>query len=158
MSAAKPLAVSYRRDRSFSSAFMTTQSRSLRSSAVSLLGSVPRFADKVGRASAVLSLELGLGGSSSRTTRRISSSPFFSSSFRAKGRAPVSSSYNNTPSEYTSVRVSMSRLLNVACSGDMYCGVPTSPPNPVLMVWSVSGSPVALATPKSITFGTGFSS
>ena len=40
----------------------------------------------------------------------------------------------------------------------MYCGVPTTPPNPVSMVCSVSAPPVALATPKSITFGTGLSS
>jgi hypothetical protein len=52
----------------------------------------------------------------------------------------------------------MSRLFSVACSGDMYCGVPTTPPKPVSMVCSVSGWPVAFATPKSITFGTGLSS
>lgn len=40
-----------------------------------------------------------------------------------------------------------------ACSGDMYCGVPTIP-KPVFSVFSVKTPPVALATPKSITFGT----
>ena len=52
----------------------------------------------------------------------------------------------------------MSRLFRLACSGDMYCGVPTTPPNAVSMVLSVSVPPVALAMPKSITFGTGLSS
>jgi hypothetical protein len=52
----------------------------------------------------------------------------------------------------------MSRLLKVACSGLMYCGVPTTPPKPVSMVASVSVPPVAFATPKSITFTTGLSS
>ena len=37
----------------------------------------------------------------------------------------------------------------------MYSGVPTTAPNPVNSVLSVSGWPAALATPKSITFGTG---
>ena len=37
----------------------------------------------------------------------------------------------------------------------MYSGVPTTAPNPVNSVCSVSGWPAALATPKSITFGTG---
>ena len=37
----------------------------------------------------------------------------------------------------------------------MYAGVPTTAPNSVNIVFSVSGLPVALATPKSITFGTG---
>ena len=40
----------------------------------------------------------------------------------------------------------------------MYSGVPTTAPNPVISVLSVSVCPVALATPKSITFGTGLSS
>ena len=40
----------------------------------------------------------------------------------------------------------------------MYSGVPTTAPNPVISVLSVSGCPAALATPKSITFGTGLSS
>src|SRR5437868_15509415 len=101
---------------------------------------------------------LGRGGSSSRTTRSISGRPFFSSSFLENGGEPVSSSYSSTPSAYTSERVSMSRLLNVACSGDMYCGVPTTPPKPVSIVCSVSAPPVALATPKSLTFTTGRSS
>ncbi len=57
-----------------------------------------------------------------------------------------------------SLRVSMSRALNVACSGPAYSCVPTSWPNCVNSVRSVSRGPVALATPKSITFGTGRSS
>jgi hypothetical protein len=52
-------------------------------------------------------------------------------------------------------RVSTSSWLNSACSGAMYSGVPTTAPNPVCSVRSVSACPVALAMPKSITFGTG---
>ena len=40
----------------------------------------------------------------------------------------------------------------------MYCGVPITAPKPVSIVCSVSVPPVALATPKSITFTTGLSS
>ena len=54
-----------------------------------------------------------------------------------------------------SERVSMSSWFSSACSGDMYCGVPTTAPNWVERVSSVSRPPVALATPKSITLGTG---
>ena len=45
-----------------------------------------------------------------------------------------------------------------ACSGDMYSSVPIKLPKPVNIVCSVSRWPVALATPKSITFGTGLPS
>jgi len=44
MSAAKPLAVSYRRERSFSNAFITIQSNSPRTIVLSFLGSVWRLA------------------------------------------------------------------------------------------------------------------
>src|SRR5207344_2607961 len=54
--------------------------------------------------------------------------------------------------------VSTSRLFRLACSGDMYSGVPTTAPNPVISVLSVKVCPAALATPKSIIFGTGRSS
>ncbi len=37
----------------------------------------------------------------------------------------------------------------------MYSGVPTTAPKPVMSVCSVSCGPVALATPKSMTLGTG---
>ena len=57
-----------------------------------------------------------------------------------------------------SLRVSMSSWLNSACSGDMYSNVPTMAPKPVTRVLSVKGCPAALATPKSITFGTGLPS
>ncbi len=52
----------------------------------------------------------------------------------------------------------MSSWLSCACSGDMYSGVPTIAPKPVTRLASVSCDPAALATPKSITFGTGRSS
>ena len=57
-----------------------------------------------------------------------------------------------------SLRVSMSSWLTSACSGDMYSSVPTMAPKPVTSVLSVSGCPAALATPKSMTFGTGLPS
>ena len=48
----------------------------------------------------------------------------------------------------------MSIDVGSACSGDMYAGVPTiAPVSPRL--WSVSFISVALATPKSMTFGVG---
>ena len=57
-----------------------------------------------------------------------------------------------------SLRVSMSSWFSSACSGDMYSSVPITSPKPVNIVRSVSDCPVALATPKSITFGTGLPS
>src|SRR4030095_9236656 len=57
-----------------------------------------------------------------------------------------------------SLRVSMSSWLISACSGDMYSNVPTILPKPVTNVLSVSACPAALATPKSITLGTGLPS
>jgi hypothetical protein len=54
-----------------------------------------------------------------------------------------------------SLRVSMSSWFSSACSGLMYSSVPTTAPKPVTSVFSVNGCPVALAMPKSITFGTG---
>ena len=47
----------------------------------------------------------------------------------------------------------MSSWFSSACSGDMYSSVPMIAPNSVKSVRSVSRWPVALATPKSITFG-----
>ncbi len=92
MSRARPLAVSYRRARSFSRHFITTQSSSPRTRGLSLSGSVRRAAAM--RASSVdpawlagaarlgepdllnsLSRMLGLGGSSSLIIFNISSSP-----------------------------------------------------------------------------------
>ena len=57
-----------------------------------------------------------------------------------------------------SLRVSMSSWFSSACSGLMYSSVPTTAPKPVTSVCSVSCCPVALATPKSITLGTGLPS
>src|SRR6516165_2161324 len=54
-----------------------------------------------------------------------------------------------------SLRVSMSRPLCPACSGDMYTGVPIIWAKPVNIVLSVNSCPSALATPKSITLTTG---
>ena len=51
--------------------------------------------------------------------------------------------------------VSMSSPVKPACSGDMYSSVPTTAPNCVDSVPSVSLPAVALATPKSMTCGTG---
>jgi hypothetical protein len=52
----------------------------------------------------------------------------------------------------------MSAWLISACSGDMYSSVPTTAPKPVTRVFSVNGWPAALATPKSMTLGTGWPS
>src|SRR5262245_44361533 len=57
-----------------------------------------------------------------------------------------------------SLRVSTPKAFICACSGLMYSKVPTSVPNWVNSVFSVSRCSTALATPKSITFGTGLSS
>ena len=57
-----------------------------------------------------------------------------------------------------SLRVSMSSWFTLACSGLMYSSVPTIWPKPVNSVFSVSDWLIALATPKSITLGTGWSS
>ena len=54
-----------------------------------------------------------------------------------------------------SLRVSTSSPDSSACSGLMYSGVPTICAKPVKSVFSVSCPPVALATPKSMTLGTG---
>ncbi len=54
-----------------------------------------------------------------------------------------------------SLRVSTSSPLSFACSGLMYSGVPTMTPSWVKSVFSVSRCSIALATPKSITLGTG---
>ena len=59
--AAKPLAVWYRRPRSFSSAFITIQSSSPRTSAASLAGSVFRCDGNLGRASQGAEPRAGLG-------------------------------------------------------------------------------------------------
>ena len=57
-----------------------------------------------------------------------------------------------------SLRVSTPRALISACSGLMYSSVPIIAPNCVNKVRSVSFCSVALATPKSITLGTGLPS
>ena len=54
-------------------------------------------------------------------------------------------------------RVDIDRAIS-ACSGLMYSGVPTTVPNCVNNVFSVSRWSIALATPKSITLGTGLPS
>ena len=57
-----------------------------------------------------------------------------------------------------SLRVSTPKAFISACSGLMYSNVPTRAPNWVNSVRSVSRCSIALATPKSITLGTGLSS
>jgi hypothetical protein len=79
--------------RSFSSAFSTIQSSSPRTSLVSLIGSVCRCAETDGSVSVASdSRVLGLGGSSSRMMRRISSYPAFLNRSLVNGVVPVSSS------------------------------------------------------------------
>jgi len=123
-SAASAPGDSYRRARFFSIARITIQSSSPRSVRPSFSGSVRRLAATLASVAAFCpSLVLGLGGSTSRSTRCNSPYAADRSSFPLKGVLPVSNSYISTPSEYTSVRVSMSRLPS-ACSGLMYSGVP----------------------------------
>jgi hypothetical protein len=126
-----------------------------RTSRPSFFASIFRSADTPANAPPIVLIRvLGFGGSSSRMIRRTSSIAARPSRPLSNGVVPVSNSYNSTPSEYTSLRVSTSRPLP-ACSGDMYRGVPTICANCVNSVASVSACPAALATPKSITFGTG---
>ena len=67
-----------------------------------------------------------------------------------KGSRPVASWNIITPSEYTSLRASMSCVRPLACSGDMYAGVPITMPVCVLPVETPSEL-VSLAMPKSTT-------
>ncbi len=99
-SAANPLAVSYRRVRSFSSAFITIQSSSPRIDEPSRRGSLPRLAEIVEDfAPSAPSRVLGVGGCSSRMILRISSKAARRSVSASNGVVPVSSSYSRTPSE-----------------------------------------------------------
>jgi hypothetical protein len=91
-SIASPFAVSYRRPRSFSRHFITTQSSSPRTSLPSRFGSIRRLAAIAGNSSLPLSRVLGLGGSSSRMIRSNSSNAAVFSRLRSNGVEPVSSS------------------------------------------------------------------
>jgi hypothetical protein len=62
------------------------------------------------------------------------------------GGSPASISYSTAASEYTSLRASMPRS-PVACSGDMYCGVPSD--RPVCVRRLPPASFTASAIPKS---------
>ena len=86
------MAEAYRRSRSLASAFITIQSRSPRTSRDSRAGSTCRLAARVGSASDVLIRLDGVGGSTSRITRSISSSAARRIDSRAIGVVPVSSS------------------------------------------------------------------
>ena len=92
MSRARALAVSYRRSRSFASAFITIQSRSPRRKRHSFNGSICRLAATLGCVSVELNRLLGVGGSPSRITRSTSSSGAFFNRSRSIGVVPVSSS------------------------------------------------------------------
>ncbi len=84
--------------RSFSSAFITIQSRSPCNARFKCAGSMSRLAAMLGSASAVLTLVLGLGGSTSRTIRSISRIAPRLNCFASIGGDPASSSYRITPS------------------------------------------------------------
>src|SRR5262245_51329938 len=86
-------------------AFITIQSSSFRNRPVNFFGSVPRLADRVGRASAVDSLVLGRGVPSSRPPRSTSSIPLVSKSPFQNGGDPVSSSYSSAPRVHVAARV-----------------------------------------------------
>ena len=98
MSRAKPLAVSYRRLRSLSRAFITIQSKSPRMRVLSFLGSVRRHDAREGNASPLpLSRVLGFSASFSRISLNISSRPAARSCRLERGVLPVSNSYSKTP-------------------------------------------------------------
>ena len=99
-----------------------------------------------------------MGGSSSRISRNTSVNAAAFTRSRVIGVLPVSSSYSSAPRAYTSARVSTSRAESSACSGAMYSSVPITAPISVYIVRSASLLVSALATPKSITFGTGLPS
>ena len=100
MSAPSPLAVSYRRCRSFSNAFITIQSISPRINRDSFAGSVFRCAARLASDACDCVIRvLGLGGSSSRMMRRISSYAAVLNCSFVNGVVPVRSSYRSTPSE-----------------------------------------------------------
>ncbi len=86
------MAEAYRRSRSLASAFITIQSRSPWTSRDSRAGSTWRLAARLGRASDVLIRLDGVGGSSSRITRSISSSAARCIVSRPIGVEPASSS------------------------------------------------------------------
>lgn len=67
----------------------------------------------------------------------------------SKGSRPVSSWNSMMPTEYRSERASTARPS--ACSGDRYCGVPTTMP---VCVIEVTPDCIARAMPKSITLTT----
>ncbi len=92
MSRARPLAVSYRRAGSFSSAFITIQSRSPRTSFASRAGSVPRDAAIDAVSWVGPSRVLGFGGSSSRIRRNTSVNAASRIRCRSSGVRPVSNS------------------------------------------------------------------
>ncbi len=98
MSLARPIAESYRRSRSLASAFITIQSRSPFTSRESRAGSTCRLAARLGSVSEELIRLDGVGGSSSRITRSISSSAARFIVSRRIGVEPVSNSYRITPS------------------------------------------------------------
>ena len=89
---ASPLAVSYRRVRSFSRHFITIQSTSPRTSFDSRAGSVFRAAAILGRSPELESRTLGRGGSSSLISRTISPRAASRSRCFSSGVVPVSSS------------------------------------------------------------------
>jgi hypothetical protein len=153
MSRAIALAESYRRERSFSIAFITIQSSSPRTVVASRRVSPRAGAGAWNVPPAIcVSLALGAGGSTSRMIRCTSAYEPDRSTLLENGVVPVRSSYSITPRAYTSLRVSMSSEPS-ACSGLMYSGVPMSARCSVNSVRSVSFAAVALAIPKSMTLG-----
>ena len=116
------------------------------------------MAATVGNEPLVRNRRLGRGGSSSRMIRSTSSKAPEREAIFFKGRVTSQQFVENTPSAYTSLRVSISSWLIFACSGLIYSRVPTICPYRVNIVLSVSDCSSAFATPKSITLGTGVSS
>ena len=97
MSRARPLAVSYLRDRSFSSDFITIQSRSPRTQPRQLRRLQASPGGDRGQEPEPLSLVLGFFGSSSLISRTISCQAASLNRCRSSGVVPVNSSYRITP-------------------------------------------------------------
>ncbi len=99
MSSAKALALSYRRSRSLLRAFITIQSRSPLTKRPKRPGSIRRLAAAEGVVCEDSIRELGVGASSSRIIRSISSIAAFFRASLTIGVVPVNISYRITPSE-----------------------------------------------------------
>ena len=135
-------------------AFITIQSNSPRTSWSAWRAPLSPGRDRRQSVLGVDSRVLGLGGSSSRMIRRISSYAASQSLLVKRRRAGQQLVEQHAQAIDVAARVHV-QSVRAACSGDMYSGVPMIWAKLVNSVLSVSCWPVALAMPKSMTFTTG---